>query len=109
MGTSTEGRCAVSSHGMEATGVDGLVYTDETGKAKTNGIGEMTRANQRPLGLPPDLGYPASTSLHLMQINPATASHTNGCVLQTRAAALQKATADPTIYSTRPSEECDAW
>lgn len=42
--------------------VEGLVYTDETRKENGNSTGEMMRGNQRPSGLPPELGRASSTS-----------------------------------------------
>lgn len=63
----TEGRYAkyTVELAVEAMCVDGLVYTDETRTENRNSIGEMTRTNQRPSGLPPELGSPATALLTL--------------------------------------------
>lgn len=47
---------------VEAMYVASLVYTDETRKENGNSTGEVMRANQKPSGLPPELGTASSTS-----------------------------------------------
>lgn len=94
---------------VEAMCVGGLVYTDETRKESRNSIGEMTRTNQRPSGLPPELGSPATALLTLQANSPRNSKQHQWMAVSIEAAALQKAAGGPAICLTCCLDESGAW
>lgn len=81
------------------------MYSDETRKENGNGTGEMTRAHQRPPGLPPKGGYPATiASLSLQAKHPRDSEQQQQCgrLLETETGALQKAAVGCNLFPHMP-------